>query len=433
VSNITLTDEQRMAIKTFLKFLQDPNEKYMIIQGAAGCGKTTLIKHLIKAMDRQRDLYKVLLTKDPKKGDFEVMITAVTNKAAAVLRGLSEYPVSTIHSALSLKVKNNFKTGKTDLIRTHEWKLLYNKLIIVDEASMMDTQKLYKELETAACDSKIVLIGDIYQLAPVKQKQSVMDILDCTRVTLNKVMRHAGTILQTASLFRDVVESGIFQEIPTHPDVLHVDGPAFKAEVDSVFLDPNIKPNDAKMLAYTNSRVQEYNRYIRSIRGLPEAFQVGETVITNNAIIHPKGVRPVDSQVTITGIDSNTTTRYHVKGCYVELDDKIKAFMPYNFLDTKAALKMIATSAKNKGTYSWTDYFAIKEQWLDLRPTYASTVHKAQGSTYEKVFIDLSDIGRCTVASDVARMLYVAISRAQKQVILYGSLPPRYRSQATAA
>ncbi len=54
------------------------------------------------------------------------------------------------------------------------------------------------------------------------------------------------------------------------------------------------------------------------------------------------------------------------------------------------------------------------------------SIHKSQGSEYDTVFVDLTNIGKCRVPSDVARMCYVSITRASKQVILYGSLPPKY-------
>ena len=91
----------------------------------------------------------------------------------------------------------------------------------------------------------------------------------------------------------------------------------------------------------------------------------------------------------------------------------------------KLLLKNIAKEAK-VNPKKWPLYFQYKDEWLDLRPAYASTVHKAQGSTYTTVFMDLSDIGKCNIASDVARMLYVSISRASKQVYLYGDLPSKY-------
>jgi exodeoxyribonuclease-5 len=108
--------------------------------------------------------------------------------------------------------------------------------------------------------------------------------------------------------------------------------------------------------------------------------------------------------------------------------------MPIDFKNTKKAMKLIANMAKKakkegKDTEArnhWKKYFEIKESWLDLRAVYASSVHKSQGSTYETVFIDLADIGANWDAISVARLMYVAVSRASKKVVCYGRLPNRY-------
>ena len=42
------------------------------------------------------------------------------------------------------------------------------------------------------------------------------------------------------------------------------------------------------------------------------------------------------------------------------------------------------------------------------------------------VFIDLDNIGSCNNPDQVARMLYVAISRARNRIFLFGKLPAKY-------
>jgi hypothetical protein len=79
---------------------------------------------------------------------------------------------------------------------------------------------------------------------------------------------------------------------------------------------------------------------------------------------------------------------------------------------------------KNGG--GWVDYYHLKNNFPDLRQRDAATTHKAQGSTYDTVFIDLSDISTCHQPNTVARMLYVAFSRARTRVFLYGQLAPKY-------
>ena len=51
-----------------------------------------------------------------------------------------------------------------------------------------------------------------------------------------------------------------------------------------------------------------------------------------------------------------------------------------------------------------------------------ATTNKAQGSTFDRVFVDLDDIRRCNSGDQIARMLYVGVSRARTQVFLTGDL-----------
>ena len=97
-----------------------------------------------------------------------------------------------------------------------------------------------------------------------------------------------------------------------------------------------------------------------------------------------------------------------------------RLFLPENQNKVTSLLKVLAND-KN-----WKDYFNIKNNWLDLRPLHSSTVHKSQGSTYNVVFIDLDDIGKNTNANSMARILYVATSRAKTRVVFYGDLPKKH-------
>lgn len=75
---------------------------------------------------------------------------------------------------------------------------------------------------------------------------------------------------------------------------------------------------------------------------------------------------------------------------------------------------------------NWNRYFHLKNTYPDLRPRDAATVHKAQGSTYDTVFVDLSNLSTCHNPVMVARLLYVAFTRARTRVVLYGELAAKY-------
>jgi hypothetical protein len=60
------------------------------------------------------------------------------------------------------------------------------------------------------------------------------------------------------------------------------------------------------------------------------------------------------------------------------------------------------------------------QNYKDIRHSYAMTAHTAQGSTYENVFLDLSDLSQCRDWKLKRRLLYVACSRASKHLYLTG-------------
>ena len=122
-----------------------------------------------------------------------------------------------------------------------------------------------------------------------------------------------------------------------------------------------------------------------------------------------------DETVMITQVGPDSE-EHGVLGNYLELNARIHVFMPKNPALKKAAIKE-AHDRENYGLVAYMD-----NNWIDLRAAYASTINKAQGSTYKKVFLDLDDIKRCNSGDQIARMMYVGVSRASEQVFLTGDL-----------
>lgn len=418
MTNFVLTVDQKNTLHVFRNFLQDPDEKYMIIQGAAGSGKSTLITHLDAILDAQHKMYSLLLQKNKTKSRFEVLLSATTNKAVAVLDELTNLSARTIHSLLGLKITFNPTTGERMLSKKNGYAIKYNKLVIIDESSMIN-EELFKIIDETFKDSKIVFIGDQYQLAPVKQKISIMESMSCTKVTMNKIMRNSGNILKTGAQFRETVETGVFKPISLSTDIINLEKKEYLEQIDIAFGSKKYIHNQSKVLTWTNDQALKYNSYIRAIKGYPLEFQMGEIAITNNPIMSQGYMWPVDSAIRISKITENACEQ-GVPGRYIEVESHVSCFMANNTYEQKQLLTALAKEKR------WKDYYKIKENWLDLRSSYASTIHKAQGSTYDVVFIDLENIGYCNIPSDVARLLYVAISRSKKRVIFYGQLPDHY-------
>lgn len=438
MSNVVLTKDQVEANNKFLDFLVS-EENFFVIQGHAGTGKSFLIKHLLETFYSKYKAYCLLLQEDVKT--FDIKITATTNKAVNVVQDFLQelldtrknLEVKTIYSLLGLRVVNNNKTGKTELSYTKGGGTNFGgngtPLIFVDEASFIgeNLHEIIEQVLKVEANAKIVYIGDKYQLTTPGQTFCVMDDLKYSKTILDQIVRNSGHILTTGVQFRTTVETGIFKPIHYNgTDIIHANGPEFQRLVEKSFSDPHWTPATSKVLAWTNETVQGYNAHIRKALNRPVMFEVGEIVITNEFIKGCTGYsRPVDSEVLITNIETNTYTNGGVDGYMVELNGMYVGFMPKRFSDAKALMKDIAFRAKTDNTL-WKKYFEIKENWLDLRAVYASTVNKAQGSSYETVFLNLTDVGKNWDANGAARLLYVAITRASKQVVCYGHLPDKY-------
>lgn len=424
-----LSLSQQKAVETFENFLQDPTESEMVITGAAGTGKTYLVKHLKEV---NKNILTLSLALDKKSG-WRTVYTATTNKAAKVLSNTLNEEVITIHSLLGLQVKNNYKNGKVDLVTTYRTKVLGKTLIFIDESSMISQQLLgiIRQLSEKE-KTKIVYIGDMYQLAAVGEGNSPVFKFPRNVVCLTEIQRQiAGSpIIQAAHAYKDVLEQGIgeyWPELTNAPRALQkVSGEEFEQVINQEFLG-DYEPEDLRILAWTNEKVIAYNKHVRSLWTPNLDFQEGEKVITNNPItimFKHNILAPVDSLITIEHIEQTIKNKLIGEGTIEGFSVSFKEipyiwFLPKNQSDVAQQLK---EAAKIK---DWSSYFTIKNEWLDLRASYAQTVHKAQGSTYKKVFIDVGDIGQNKKWQEVARLMYVAISRASEEVYLYGSLPNR--------
>jgi hypothetical protein len=189
---------------------------------------------------------------------------------------------------------------------------------------------------------------------------------------------------------------------------------------------------DHRILAYTNNRVMQYNDHIRTIRNLPDHYTVGEFLVNNSAIRLGSSMMSVEEEVTITRIEPNTEKHLidedediwlEVYRC--DLQSRVGGLwtgipLPVNRPYFAELIKYFTRKKK------WHSMYHLKNNYPDLRQRDAATVHKAQGSTYDSVFIDLGNISTCHQPDQVARMLYVAFSRARHRVFLYGQLAPKY-------
>lgn len=415
LDSLTLTQGQTDALHAFQSFVLDPIESVFVLSGYSGCGKTTLVNYMIS---RLPSFLKTARLISSEAVDYDIQLTATTNKAAENLRRLTGFETKTIHSHLGLRVETNFKTGETKLIPRSQVKK-ERELIFIDEASYIDSNLLstiFGQVNLRNC--KIVFIGDPAQLAPVKSNATPVFQAQFRGAELTEVVRQAlgNPIVDLSTAFRHTVNTGeFFSFTPDGHHVQYLERDAFMAKALAEFSRKDWRFTDSKMLAWTNKRVIDFNNYIRErVSGTPE-FQEGDYAICNSFVQVGRDAIKTDALVQITEIGP-LINQAHADGRYMQLDGHIRVFVPATEEDRKRALRL----AKSEQHYSLVA--TIENQWADLRAAYACTINKAQGSTYNEVFIDLDDVRRCNSGDQIARMLYVAVSRARNHVFLTGDL-----------
>lgn len=167
----------------------------LILTGGPGTGKTTVIKGIIHCFARLHNL-----SLDPsdyvrKDEPYPFLLVAPTGRAAKRLAESTGLPAFTIHRLLG------WKGG--DVFDYDNERPLSGRLLIVDEASMMDQWLANQLFRALPDDIQVVLVGDQDQLPSVGPGQVLTDLLQCSAipvVQLKEVYRQAGhsTIIKLA-------------------------------------------------------------------------------------------------------------------------------------------------------------------------------------------------------------------------------------------
>ena len=409
---VTLTDDQQAAFDAFMNFLLDPHDDVFVLAGYSGTGKTTLVRTLLERLPKIEAMARLV---EADFGGWEIELTATTNKAAEAFSQITGQTVNTIHSLLGLRVHTDYKTRETSLQAKNGGQMQHRKLIFIDEGSFAD-RKLLRFVNALTKDCKIVFIGDPAQLTPIESADVPVFTSGYKGAQLTQVVRQAAgnPIIAVATDLRNWVETGeVCQITLDHHRLQWMNRQAFNDAMRDEFTDPTWKFNRSKFLAWTNKCCINTNHLVNSwVKGQPD-FQVGDYAI-NNRFIGGKTALKTDQLVLIT--DKQPDTHFGYPGFTYQVDKIRDVFVPDDPVDRDRAIK----DAKAREDFHTLQ--TIDDIWADLRSVYACTVNKAQGSTYNRVFIDLDDIGKCRNTNQIARMLYVAVTRASETVIFTGDL-----------
>lgn len=172
-------------------------EKFLIITGGPGTGKSTITNAILRVMEKLTE---------------KIVLAAPTGRAAKRMTEITGRKAKTIHSLLSF----NFKTGGFKHNRDTP---LDCDLIVIDESSMIDTLLMNNLLKAIPTHARVVLVGDINQLPSVGPGNVLKDIIAADYVpviTLNKIYRQAAGSRIITNAHR--INAGQFPEIHNTED-----------------------------------------------------------------------------------------------------------------------------------------------------------------------------------------------------------------------
>ncbi|MGW6858717.1 SF1B family DNA helicase RecD2 [Streptomyces xanthophaeus] len=373
-----LAPEQRDAVRLAL------TRRVAVLTGGPGCGKSFTVRSIVELARAKKA---------------KVVLAAPTGRAAKRLSELTGAEASTVHRLLELKPGGDAAYDRD--------RPLDADLVVVDEASMLDLLLANKLVKAVAPGAHLLLVGDVDQLPSVGAGEVLRDLLaeggPVPAVRLTRIFRQAQQSGVVTNAHR--INTGLPPVTEGLPDFflfaeedteeagrLTVDVAARR--IPARFgLDPR---RDVQVLApmhrgpagagNLNGLLQQAMTPARP--DLPEkrfggrVFRVGDKVtqIRNN---YEKGANGVFNGTVgvVTALDPDEQ-RLTVR---TEEDEEI----PYEFAELD-----------------------------ELAHAYAVTIHRSQGSEYPAVVIPVTTGAWMMLQRN---LLYTAVTRAKKLVVLVGS------------
>jgi len=457
---MSLKPDQEEIKNKFLEFLRTPAIKAMGIQGYGGQGKTYLITHLIDVVNKSNEIAKKV---DAFHVNKEVILTATTNKAVEVLQEETNGNAMTVYNLFGLYPTPKYDRQTPSLYkRKRQHNLPRNSIVFIDEASYEDEDLYFNHIKPIAKENKckLVHVGDKYQLLNVENTSGwlVWDVIPFTyALKTTKRFDDNSDKAKACEAYRATIDTGVFPGgIQTGNDIIPLTGPEFKQKIMDTYSELTYASKNCRILAWTNVTVDNYVKFIRQMHNLPMTIQSGDwcyangsvTVINgdtkavNNTELWKSGstiklgtkhslenkILPSTFYFTKERIEADTGVELDFKVFDVQGFDDVSLILPKNYAATDRAIKQFVNNQFKKVGYLNKEIYPFLEMMTNrVSINYASTVHKAQGSTYDTVFINLKDLGKCPHPNTVARLLNVAYSRAKGKVYTYGELPIGYR------
>ncbi|MFV0439888.1 MAG: ATP-dependent RecD-like DNA helicase [Lachnospirales bacterium] len=393
-NDITLAKEQYNAV------IQALEHGVLVITGGPGTGKTTTVRTIIDVLETLGN---------------EVLLCAPTGRAAKRLSEATDKQASTIHRLLggNAGLGNNFNFEK------NEENPLECDVLVVDEASMIDTLLMMNLLKAVDTGTRLILVGDVDQLPSVSAGNVLRDIISSDTMP----------VIMLKEIFRQAKESDIVVNahkinVGEYP-VLKNDSKDFffvnRQNIDEVatticdllvnrlpkYMNCN-KLTDIQVLTPMKKSaigVRNLNELLQNVLNPPSSLKKerdfkGGKLRVGDKVMQVKNNYTIDALIKDKRgkLLGNTTGVYNGDEGYVTKIDTFNEYVEVCFDGNK---------------YIQYEYSLLEE--IDL--AYAITVHKSQGSEYPVVVMPIHSGPPILLSRN---LLYTGVTRGKQLVVLVG-------------
>ncbi len=388
-SGISYASLQKKAIGDALRY------GVMILTGGPGTGKTTVVRALIHIFDRM---------------GYDIALAAPTGRAAKRLSESTSMEAKTIHRMLEM----SYDASGSFVFARNQDNLLDEQVIIVDEASMIDSSLMCSLLKAIKPGARLIIIGDSDQLPSVGAGNVLRDIIESecfAMVKLTEIFRQAQKSLIVTNAH--AVNSGIMPTLDVKNNDFFFLPRKTDREIAATICD----------LCYTRLP-KTYGDMARNGTQIIAPSRKGESgTETLNILLQSRLNPPIPSK-----------REYRFRDKTIREGDKVMQIRNnYDILWSRDADGSTGNGIFN-GDIGVVESIVESESYMvilfddkrvryefnlleDLEHAYAITVHKSQGSEYPIVIIPMCSAAQMLLTRN---LLYTAITRAQNMVILVG-------------